>query len=63
MLGNGSSSAGGRTTMTLMARAQRRPESRWEKDNRIPLNPAVFVVFAVLGLVLAGLFLLFALVL
>ena len=49
--------------MTRVARARRQPESRWEQDNRIPLNPAVFVVFAVLGLVLAGLFLLFALVL
>jgi hypothetical protein len=49
--------------MASMARRQRQPESRWEKDNRIPLNPAVFIVFAALGLVLAGLFLLFALVL
>jgi hypothetical protein len=37
--------------------------TRWDEDNGIPLNPAVFVVFAVLAVVLAGLFLLFALVL
>jgi hypothetical protein len=49
--------------MTIVTRTRRRSESRWEQDNRIPLNPAVFVVFAALGLVLAGLFLLFALVL
>jgi hypothetical protein len=49
--------------MRPVGRLQRRPESRWERDNAIPPNPAVFVVFAVLGLVLAGLFLLFALVL
>jgi hypothetical protein len=39
------------------------PPTRWEEDNRIPMNPAVFVVFAVLAAVLAGLFLLFAFVL
>jgi hypothetical protein len=37
--------------------------TRWDEDNRIPLNPAVFVVFGVLAVVLAGLFLLFAFVL
>jgi hypothetical protein len=37
--------------------------TRWDEDNRVPLNPAVFVVFAGLALVLAGLFLLFAFVL
>jgi hypothetical protein len=42
---------------------KKRRESRWEQDNAIPPNPAVFAVFAALGLVLAGLFLLFALVL
>ena len=40
-----------------------KPTTRWDEDNRIPLNPAVFVVFAVLAAVLVGLFLLFALVL
>jgi hypothetical protein len=44
-------------------RSSGRSPTRWEEDNRIPLNPAVFVVFAVLGAVLAGLFLLFAFVL
>ena len=46
-------------------RARKTPKgtTRWDEDNRIPLNPAVFVVFAVLAVVLAGLFLLFALVL
>jgi hypothetical protein len=36
--------------------------TRWDEDNRVPLNPAAFVVFLVLALILAGLFLLFALV-
>jgi len=44
-------------------RGSRNVATRWDEDNRIPLNPAVFVVFAVLGVVLAGLFLLFAFVL
>jgi hypothetical protein len=39
-----------------------RAPTRWDEDNRIAPNPAVFVVFAVLALLLAGLFLLFALV-
>lgn len=47
-----------------MARRDRRTgaRTRWDEDNRIAPNPAVFVVFAVLALLLAGLFLLFALV-
>lgn len=46
-------------------RGMRRSDARtrWDEDNRVPLNPAVFVVFAGLALVLAGLFLLFAFVL
>jgi hypothetical protein len=44
-------------------RGRKSQGTRWDEDNRIPLNPAVFVVFAVLAVVLAGLFLLFALVL
>jgi hypothetical protein len=48
-----------------VARVDRRArkETRWDEDNRIPVNPAVFVVFAALAVVLAGLFLLFAFVL
>ena len=49
--------------MTSMARATKRAPSRWEEDNQAPLNPAVFVVFGLLGLALAGLFLLFVFVL
>jgi hypothetical protein len=44
-------------------RSSGKATTRWDEDNRIPLNPAVFVVFAVLAAVLVGLFLLFALVL
>lgn len=45
--------------MTPMARTPKRVPSRWEEDNEAPLNPAVFVVFGLLGLAVAGLFLLF----
>jgi hypothetical protein len=48
--------------MRVRKNAAKQP-TRWDEDNRIPLNPAVFVVFAALAIVLAGLFLLFALVL
>ena len=34
-------------------------ESRWEKDNRLGVNPAPFVVLALGAVLLAGLFLLF----
>jgi hypothetical protein len=44
-------------------RRRRNEGTRWDEDNRIPLNPAVFVVFGLLALVLAGLFVLFAVVL
>ncbi len=47
----------------MRIRRATKPTTRWDEDNRIPVNPAVFVVFAVLALVLAGLFLLFAFVL
>ena len=48
--------------MTFVLRDRRNRSTRWDEDNRVPLNPAVFAVFAGLALVLAGLFLLFAFV-
>ena len=44
-----------------MARARRRTGegTRWDQDNRVPLNPAAFVTFALMALALAGLFVLF----
>ena len=44
-----------------MARLRRRTNegTRWDQDNQVPLNPAVLVTFAVLAVVLAGLFVLF----
>lgn len=38
----------------------RRTETRWDVDNRVPLNPAVFAVLLVVAALLAGLFVLFA---
>jgi hypothetical protein len=41
----------------------RKTATRWDEDNDIRANPWAFLTFAVLGVLLAGLVVLFALVL
>lgn len=43
-----------------MARRKKPVATRWDEDNAIRVSPAVIATFAVLGALLAGLFLLFA---